>query len=33
MAVPPRGAEIIFNAILDCFADIDYPSIEPSMNE
>jgi DNA (cytosine-5)-methyltransferase 1 len=33
MAVPPRGAEIIFNAILDCFAGIDYPSVEPSINE
>ena len=32
MAVPPRGAEIIFRAILNTFADIDYPSVEPSMS-
>ena len=32
MAVPPRGAEIIFRAILNTFAGIDYPSIEPSMS-
>ena len=27
MAVPPKGAEIIFNAILNCFAGINYPSV------
>ena len=32
MAVPPRGAEIIFRAILNTFAGIEYPSIDPSMN-
>lgn len=32
MAVPPRGAEIIFRAILNTFAGIDYPSIEPSIS-
>lgn len=31
MAVPPKGAEIIFKAILNTFAHIDYPSIEPSL--
>lgn len=31
MAVPPRGAEIIFRAILNTFAGIEYPWIEPSM--
>ena len=33
MAVPCRGAQIIFEAILKCFAGIDYPSIEPNINE
>lgn len=33
MAVPPRGAEIIFNAVLNTFAGIDYPSIESNMME
>ena len=33
MAVPPRGAEVIFRAVLNTFAGIEYPSIEPSMNE
>lgn len=32
MAVPPKGAEIIFRAILNSFAGIDYPYIEPSMS-
>lgn len=31
MAVPPDGSEIIFRAILDTFAGIDYPSIEASL--
>lgn len=33
MAVPCRGAQIIFEAILKCFAGVDYPSIEPNINE
>ena len=33
MAVPCRGAQIIFEAILKCFAHQDYPSIEPNINE
>lgn len=33
MAVPPAGAEVIFNAILDTFAGIEYPWIEPKMAE
>lgn len=33
MAVPPKGAEIIFDAILDTFAGIPYESIEPTMSE
>lgn len=33
MAVPPKGAEIIFRAILNTFAGIDYPSIDASMCE
>ena len=32
MAVPPKGAEIIFRAILNTFAGIDYPSVKPSMS-
>ncbi|MDO5296419.1 MAG: DNA (cytosine-5-)-methyltransferase [bacterium] len=32
MAVPPKGAEIIFRAILNTFAKIDYPSVEPSIS-
>lgn len=32
MAVPPKGAEIIFKAVLDTFAGISYPSVEPSLN-
>lgn len=31
MAVPPKGAEIIFNAILNTFAGIPYDWIEPSI--
>lgn len=31
MAVPPKGAEIIFRAILNTMAGIDYPSVEPSI--
>lgn len=33
MAVPCQGAKIIFEAILKCFAGIDYPSIEPNIRE
>ena len=33
MAVPPKGAEIIFNAILNTFAGIEYPWVEPNMSE
>ena len=32
MAVPPKGAEIIFRAILNTFAGIDYPYVEPSIS-
>lgn len=33
MAVPPRGAEIIFRAVLNTFAGIEYPWVEASMGE
>ena len=33
MAVPCQGAKIIFEAILKSFAGIEYPSIEPNINE
>lgn len=33
MAVPCRGAQIIFEAILRSFAGVEYPFIEPNMNE
>ena len=33
MAVPCRGAKIIFEAILKCFAGIPYDYIEPNINE
>lgn len=33
MAVPCRGAKIIFEAVLKSFAGIEYPSIEPNINE
>lgn len=33
MAVPCRGAQIIFEAILKCFAHQDYLSIEPNITE
>jgi DNA (cytosine-5)-methyltransferase 1 len=33
MAVPCRGARIIFEAILNSFAGIQYESIEPNINE
>ncbi len=33
MAVPCKGAEIIFEAILKTFAGIEYESIEPSLKE
>lgn len=31
MAVPPKGAEIIFNAILKTFAGIDYDNVKPNI--
>ena len=33
MAVPCRGAKIIFDAILKTFAGIEYESVEPSLKE
>ncbi|NCB42181.1 MAG: DNA (cytosine-5-)-methyltransferase [Clostridia bacterium] len=33
MAVPCRGAQIIFESILRCFAGIDYPAIDANINE
>ena len=33
MAVPPNGAKIIFDAVLNTFAGIDYEWIEPSISE
>lgn len=33
MAVPAKGAKIIFEAILKTFAGIEYESIEPSIKE
>lgn len=33
MAVPAKGAKIIFEAILKTFAGIDYESVEPSIKE
>ena len=33
MAVPCRGAKIIFEALLKCFAGIEYESVEASINE
>ncbi|UYO36261.1 DNA cytosine methyltransferase [Bacillus zhangzhouensis] len=33
MAVPCQGAKIIFEAILKCFAGIEYESVEPSIKE
>lgn len=33
MAVPPEGARIIFNAVLDTFAGIEYPWIEASISD
>lgn len=32
MAVPPKGAEIIFRAILNSFAGIDYPWVEAKLS-
>ena len=32
MAVPPKGAEIIFRAILNTFAGIDYPWVEAKLS-
>lgn len=33
MAVPSRGAKIIFEAILKTFAGITYESVEPNMGK
>lgn len=33
MAVPPKGAKIIFDAILNSFAGIEYPSVDASLAE
>ena len=33
MAVPCEGAKIIFEAILKCFAGVEYPSVEANINE
>lgn len=33
MAVPPRGAQVIFQAILDSFAGNEYASVEPNISE
>ena len=33
MAVPPEGVKVIFNAILDTFAGIEYPFTEASLSE
>jgi len=33
MAVPCKGAKIIFEAILNSFAGISYESIDPNINE
>ena len=33
MAVPPRGAKIIFDAVLNTFAGIEYPWVEANMQE
>lgn len=32
MAVPAKGSQIIFEALLSSFAKIDYPSVEPNIN-
>lgn len=32
MAVPPKGAEVVFRAILDTFAGVEYPSVEPNFS-
>ncbi|MGF1926120.1 MAG: DNA cytosine methyltransferase, partial [Bacteroidia bacterium] len=31
MAVPPKGAKIIIEAVLKCFAGIEYPSTKPNI--
>ena len=33
MAVPCKLSEVVFTAILNCFAGIDYPYVEPNMSE
>lgn len=31
MAVPPKGVKVVFDAILKCFAGIDYPHTKPNI--
>ena len=31
MALPPDGAKVIFNAVLNSFAQVDYPSVDPNI--
>ncbi|GGE65019.1 DNA cytosine methyltransferase [Nesterenkonia cremea] len=33
MAVPPQGAQVIFEALLDSYAGIEYDSVPPSLEE
>lgn len=33
MAVPPRGARVIINAVLKTFAGVDYPSVAPKWED
>lgn len=33
MAVPVEGARVIFEALLDSFAGVDYESIQPNMTK
>ncbi len=32
MALPPRGAQTIFEAVLSCFAGVEYPRIAPNIS-
>jgi hypothetical protein len=32
MAVPPKGVKVIFDAILNTFAEIEYEAIEKNIN-
>jgi DNA (cytosine-5)-methyltransferase 1 len=31
MAVPPKGARVVFNAILKTFANVEYKSVQPNI--